>query len=233
MNDSKISIRDSSQHDDLKKLIDQLTKLSNKINEYLIEFEKKMQIDDKKSILNQLNSLIIQFNEVFKIAQNQYCLADQEIKKMYLEKIKQFFHTYKTHCENVTQKRNIYNILKRSSSIKEIEIDIDFEDENKHLLDYSKINTLTKNASLVVRKTDTFIKELEEEIKTKSIINPDEPGYQNYLQYQKIKKDLVRQNNLNTIKYITLFILLFAVIISILYYIIVENKIDEMLRFKD
>lgn len=233
MNDSKISIRDSSQHDDLKKLIDQLTKLSNKINEYLIEFEKKMQIDDKKSLLNQLNSLIIQFNEVFKIAQNQYCLADQEIKKMYLEKIKQFFHTYKTHCENVTQKRNIYNILKRSSSIKEIEIDIDFEDENKHLLDYSKINTLTKNASLVVRKTDTFIKELEEEIKTKSIINPDEPGYQNYLQYQKIKKDLVRQNNLNTIKYITLFILLFAVIISILYYIIVENKIDEMLRFKD
>lgn len=233
MNDSKISIRDTSQHDDLKKLIEQLTKLSNKINEYLIEFEKKMQIDDKKSILNQLNSLIIQFNEVFKIAQNQYCLADQEIKKMYLEKIKQFFHTYKTHCENVTQKRNIYNILKRSSSIKEIEIDIDFEDENKHLLDYSKINTLTKNASLVVRKTDTFIKELEEEIKTKSIINPDEPGYQNYLQYQKIKKDLVRQNNLNTIKYITLFILLFAVIISILYYIIVENKIDEMLRFKD
>ena len=233
MNDSKISIRDSSQHDDLKKLIDQLTKLSNKINEYLIEFEKKMQIDDKKSILNQLNSLIIQFNEVFKIAQNQYCLADQEIKKMYLEKIKQFFHTYKTHCENVTQKRNIYNILKRSSSIKEIEIDIDFEDENKHLLDYSKINTLTKNASLVVKKTDAFIKELEEEIKTKSIINPDEPGYQNYLQYQKIKKDLVRQNNLNTIKYITLFILLFAVIISILYYIIVENKIDEMLRFKD
>ena len=233
MNDSKISIRDTSQHDDLKKLIEQLTKLSNKINEYLIEFEKKMQIDDKKSILNKLNSLIIQFNEVFKIAQNQYCLADQEIKKMYLEKIKQFFHTYKTHCENVTQKRNIYNILKRSSSIKEIEIDIDFEDENKHLLDYSKINTLTKNASLVVRKTDTFIKELEEEIKTKSIINPDEPGYQNYLQYQKIKKDLVRQNNLNTIKYITLFILLFAVIISILYYIIVENKIDEMLRFKD
>ena len=150
MNDSKISIRDTSQHDDLKKLIEQLTKLSNKINEYLIEFEKKMQIDDKKYILNQLNSLIIQFNEVFKIAQNQYCLADQEIKKMYLEKIKQFFHTYKTHCENVTQKRNIYKILKRSSSIKEIEIDIDFEDENKHLLDYSKINTLTKNASLAI-----------------------------------------------------------------------------------
>ena len=88
------------------------------------------------------------------------------------------------------------------------------------------------NAEIIVKKTDIFIKDLEEELKTKSIINPDDPGYINYIQFQKVNQTLIRQNNINTIKYIGLIILLLAIIIFILYYVIVD-KIDDLLKFRD
>ena len=199
MNDSR---HEDSQKDELKKIMDHLTIISTKINMGLLEFEKKINIDDKKNVLNNLNSLLMQFQEIFKIAQNQYCMSSQDIKNLHLTNFKQFFRIYKTHCENIVQKRNIYNILKRSHTINEPQIDIDIGEENEHLLNYSKLNTLINNADIIVKKTDIFIKDLEEELKTKSIINPDEPGYLNYIQFQKMKRDLIRQNNINSIKYI-------------------------------
>ena len=229
MNDSR---HEDSQKDELKKIMDHLTIISTKINMGLLEFEKKINIDDKKNVLNNLNSLLMQFQEIFKIAQNQYCMSSQDIKNLHLTNFKQFFRIYKTHCENIVQKRNIYNILKRSHTINEPQIDIDIGEENEHLLNYSKLNTLINNADIIVKKTDIFIKELEEELKTKSIINPDEPGYLNYIQFQKMKRDLIRQNNINNIKYIFLVLLLLAVIVFILYYVIVD-KIDDLLKFKD
>ena len=229
MNDSK---HEDTQKDELKKIMDHLTIISTKINMGLLEFEKKINIDDKKNVLNNLNSLLMQFQEIFKIAQNQYCMSSQDIKNLHLTNFKQFFRIYKTHCENIVQKRNIYNILKRSHTINEQQIDIDIGEENEHLLNYSKLNTLINNADIIVKKTDIFIKELEEELKTKSIINPDEPGYLNYIQFQKMKRDLIRQNNINNIKYIFLVLLLLAVIVFILYYVIVD-KIDDLLKFKD
>ena len=229
MNDSK---HDDSQKDELKKIMDRLTILSTKINMGLLDFERKINIDEKKNVLNHLNSLLIQFQDIFKIAQNQYCISSQEIKKIHLTNFKQFFHIYKTHCENIVQKRNIYNILKRSYSIKEQKIDLDIGEENEHLLNYSKLNTIMNNAEMIVKKTDIFIKDLEEELKTKSIINPDDPGYINYVQFQKVKQTLIRQNNINNIKYIGLIILLLAIIIFILYYVIVD-KIDDLLKFRD
>ena len=229
MNDSR---HEDSQKDELKKIMDHLTIISTKINIGLLEFEKKINIDDKKNVLNNLNSLLMQFQEIFKIAQNQYCMSSQDIKNLHLTNFKQFFRIYKTHCENIVQKRNIYNILKRSHTINEPQIDIDIGEENEHLLNYSKLNTLINNADIIVKKTDIFIKGLEEELKTKSIINPDEPGYLNYIQFQKMKRDLIRQNNINSIKYIGLIILLLAIIIFILYYVIVD-KIDDLLKFKD
>ena len=232
MNDSKISKNDSSQGDDLKKIMEHLTILSSKINGGLLEFERKINLEEKKSVLNNLNSFLIQFQDIFKQLQSQFCISPQNIKKLHITKFKQFFHIYKTHCENITQKRNIFNILKRSDSIKEPEIDIDLGEENEHLLDFSKLNTLMNNADIVVKKTDAFIKDLEEELKTKNIINPDDPGYKNYLQFQKVKKNLIRQNNLNTIKYVSLIILLFGIIIFLLYYVIVD-RIDDILKFKD
>jgi hypothetical protein len=229
MNDSR---HEDSQKDELKKIMEHLTIISTKINMGLLEFEKKINIDDKKNVLNNLNSLLMQFQEIFKIAQNQYCMSSQDIKNLHLTNFKQFFRIYKTHCENIVQKRNIYNILKRSHTINEPQIDIDIGEENEHLLNYSKLNTLINNADIIVKKTDIFIKDLEEELKTKSIINPDEPGYLNYIQFQKMKRDLIRQNNINSIKYIGLIILLLAIIIFILYYVIVD-KIDDLLKFKD
>ena len=55
----------------------------------------------------------------------------------------------------------IWQPRKRRDSIKDPEIDIDLGEENEHLLDFSKLNTLMNNADLVVKKTDIFIKELE------------------------------------------------------------------------
>ena len=233
MNDSKISKNDSnSQNDEVKKIMDHLTILSSKINNSLLEFDRKINLDEKKTVLDKLNSLSIQFQDIFKLLQSQFLISPQEIKKLHITKFKQFFKIYKTHCENITQKRNLFNILKRRDSIKDPEIDIDLGEENEHLLDFSKLNTLMNNADLVVKKTDIFIKELEKELKTKSIINPDDPGYKNYLQFQKVKKNLIRQNNLNTIKYVALIVLLLAIIVFILYYVIVD-RIDDILKFKD
>ena len=232
MNDSKLSKNDNTTIDELKKIIDHLTILSTKINTSLLEFEKKLNLDDKKNVLNKLNSLLIQFTDIFKLAKNQYLISPQDIKKLHITKFKQFFHIYKTHCENITQKRNIYNILKRSESIKEGQINIDLGEENEHLLDFSKLNTLMNNAEIVVKKTDIFISELEEELKTKSIINPDDPGYQNYLQFQQTKQIIKRQNSINTFKYIFFIIVLLGIILSILYYVIVD-RIDDLLKFND
>lgn len=112
MNEYKQIKNDDSQSDELKILMDNLTILSNRINMKLLEFEKEINIEGKKLIINDLNSLLIKFQEMFKLVQNEYCLNSQEVKKLYLTKFKQFFRIYKTHCENIVQKRNIYNILK-------------------------------------------------------------------------------------------------------------------------
>ena len=232
MNESKINKNDNSSIDELAKIMDYLSILSTKINTCLLEFERKINLEDKKNVLNKLNSLLIKFTDIFKLAQNQYLISPQDIKKLHITKFKQFFRIYKTHCENIVQKRNIYNILKRSDSIKEEQINIDLGEENEHLLDFSKLNTLMNNAEIVVKKTDAFISDLEEELKSKSIINPDEPGYQNYLQFQKAKQNIIRQNNINTFKYIVLIIVLLGIIISILYYVIVD-RIDDIIKFKN
>ena len=194
MNESKINKNDNSSIDELTKIMDYLSILSTKINTCLLEFERKINLEDKKNVLNKLNSLLIKFTDIFKLAQNQYLISPQDIKKLHITKFKQFFRIYKTHCENIVQKRNIYNILKRSDSIKEEQINIDLGEENEHLLDFSKLNTLMNNAEIVVKKTDIFISDLEEELKSKSIINPDEPGYQNYLQFQKAKQNIILYN---------------------------------------
>ena len=232
MNESKINKNDNSSIDELAKIMDYLSILSTKINTCLLEFERKINLEDKKNVLNKLNSLLIKFTDIFKLAQNQYLISPQDIKKLHITKFKQFFRIYKTHCENIVQKRNIYNILKRSDSIKEEQINIDLGEENEHLLDFSKLNTLMNNAEIVVKKTDAFISDLEEELKSKSIINPEEPGYQNYLQFQKAKQNIIMQNNINTFKYIVLIIVLLGIIVSILYYVIVD-RIDDILKFKN
>ena len=232
MNESKSNKNDNTSIDELAKIMDYLTILSTKINTSLIEFERKIILEDKKDVLNKLNSLLIQFTDIFKLAQSQYLVSPHDIKQLHIAKFKQFFRIYKTHCENIVQKRNIYNILKRSESIKEDQINIDLGEENEHLLDFSKLNTLMNNAEIVVKKTDVFINELEEELKTKCIINEDDPGYKNYLQFQKAKQNIIRQNNINTFKYIILIIVFLGIIISILYYVIVD-KIDDLLKFKN
>ena len=75
MSDSRTSKGDSAPKDELKKIMDHLTILSSKINLSLVEFERKINIDEKKNVLNKLNSLVIQFKDIFKLAQNQYCIS--------------------------------------------------------------------------------------------------------------------------------------------------------------
>ena len=205
-------IKKDSKKDDLKKLLDNLTILSNKINMKLLEFDEKINLNEKKDIVNILNLLLIQFEKMFKSVQSQYIMSSEEIKKLHITKFKRFFRIYKTHCENIVQKRNLYNILKRSQGLsKNDTINIYLGEENAHLLDISK-------------------QELEEELKTNNIINPDDPGYKNYLLFQRAQMRMIRQNNLNNLKYMLIAISLIIIILVILYYVI-ANRIDDFVVF--
>ena len=101
----------NSQKDELKKLLDNLTILSNKINMNLLEFDEKINLNEKKEIVNKLNLLLIQFEKMFKLVQSQYIMSSEGIKKLHITKFKRFFRIYKTHCENIVQKRKIKNCL--------------------------------------------------------------------------------------------------------------------------
>jgi hypothetical protein len=59
-------------------------------------------------------------------------------------------------------------------------------------------------------------------LRNQSIINPDDPGYKNYLLFQRAKMKMIRQNNLNTLKYMLTAISLILIILVILYYVIVN-----------
>ena len=189
-------------------------------------------MDEKKEILNKLNLLLIQFEKMFKLVQNQYCISSQNIKKLHITKFKKFFRIYKTHCENIGQKRSLYNILKRSLCVSQNDVDLDLGEENEHLFDVSKLNTLLNNAKIITKKTDEYIEQLEELIKNSNMINPDDPGYKNYLSFQKSKMKMIRQNNINNAKYILIVVILIIVISIILYFVIV-NRIDDLLIFKE
>ena len=223
-------IKSNSQKDEIKKLLDNLTILSSKINMNLLEFDEKINLEDKKEIVNKLNLLLIQFEKMFKLVQSQYIMSSEGTKKLHITKFKRFFRIYKTHCENIVQKRNLYNILKRSQTSSNNDVDLDLGEENEHLLDISKLDTLLNNAKIITKKTDTFIQELEEELKKQSIINQDDPGYQNYLLFQKAKMKMIRQNNLNDLKYVLIAISIILIILVILYYVIV-NRIDDFSVF--
>ena len=225
------NLKRNSPKDELNKLLNNLTILSNKINNNLLEFDKQINLDDKKDILNELNLQLIQFEKMFKLVQNQYITSSEEIKKLHITKFKKFFRIYKTHSENIVQKRNLYNILKRGLAIpRNDDINIDLGEENAHLLDISKLDTFMNNAKIITKKTDVFIQELEKELRTKSIINPDEPGYQNYLLFQRTRNRMIRQNNLNNLKYMLITISIIIIILFILFYVF-ANKIDEFLVF--
>ena len=91
-------------------------------------------------------------------------MSSEEIKKLHITKFKKFFRIYKTHSENIVQKRNLYNILKRGLAVsKKDDINIDLGEENAHLLDISKLDTFMNNAKIITKKTDIFIQELEAE----------------------------------------------------------------------
>ena len=224
------NLKRNSQKDELKKLLDNLTILSNKINMNLLEFDEKINLNEKKEIVNKLNLQLIQFEKMFKLVQNQYIMSSEFIKKLHITKFKRFFRIYKTHCENIVQKRNLYNILKRSQTSLNNDIDLDLGEENEHLLDISKLDTLLNNAKIITKKTDIYIQELEEELRNQSIINPDDPGYKNYLLFQRAKMKMIRQNNLNTLKYMLTAISLILIILIILYYVIV-NSMDDISIF--
>jgi hypothetical protein len=224
------NLKENNQKDELNKLLNNLTILSNKINNNLLEFDKQINLDDKKDILNELNLQLIQFEKMFKLVQNQYITSSEEIKRLHITKFKKFLWIYKTHCENIVQKRNLYNILKRGLAITGSGINIDLGEENAHLLDISKLDTFMNNAKIITNKTDIFIQELEEELRTKSIINQDEPGYQNYLLFQRTRDRMIRQNNLNNLKYSLVAISIIIIILVILYYVI-ANRIDDFLVF--
>ena len=223
------NLKRNSQKDELNKLLNNLTILSNKINNNLLEFDKQINLDEKKDILNELNLQLIQFEKMFKLVQNQYITSSEEIKKLHITKFKKFFRIYKTHSENIVQKRNLYNILKRGISRND-DINIDLGEENAHLLDISKLDTFMNNAKIITKKTDIFIQELEEELKKKSIISPDEPGYKNYLLFQRTRNRMIRQNNLNNLKFMLITISIIIIILVILYYVI-ANRIDDFLVF--
>jgi hypothetical protein len=220
----------NSQKDELKKLLDNLTILSNKINMNLLEFDEKINLNEKKEIVNKLNLLLIQFEKMFKLVQSQYIMSSEGIKKLHITKFKRFFRIYKTHCENIVQKRNLCKILKRSQTSLNNDIDLDLGEENEHLLDISKLDTLLNNAKIITKKTDTFIQELEEDLRNQSIINKDDPGYKNYLLFQRAKVKMIRQNNLNNLKYMLIAISLILIILVILYYVIV-NSMDDISIF--
>ena len=223
-------LRSSSLKDDLKLKLDNLTILSNDITMNLQEFDKKIYLKEKRKILFQLNIQSEQFKNLYKEIQKQFCIVPQEIKKLHVKKLKEFFHIHRAHCENITQKRNIYNTLIRSYSFKNPQIDIDLGDDNKHLFDFSKIDTVMRNAETISKNTDEFIKKLEEELKTKSIIEEDDPGYQHYKKFEEIRKNLIRENNITTFKYVALAVVLTVVIVSILYYVIFD-KSEEIFNF--
>ena len=115
----------------------------------LLEFDEKINLNEKKDIVNILNLLLIQFEKMFKSVQSQYIMSSEEIKKLHITKFKRFFRIYKTHCENIVQKRNLYNILKRSQGLsKNDTINIDLGEENAHLLDISKLD-IPENVCIV------------------------------------------------------------------------------------
>ena len=222
----------NSHNDELKKLLDNLTILSSKINNNLLEFDKKINLDEKKEIINKLNLLLIQFEKMFKLVQNQYCISSENIKKLHITKFKKFFRIYKTHTENIGQKRSLYNILKRSYGIAKDDINIDLDEDNEHLFDFSKLNTLLNNAKIITKKTDEYIEQIEELLKQSYIINQDDLGYKNYLSFQKAKMKKIRQNNINNGKYILIFVIL-LIVISIILYFVIANRIDDLLIFKE
>ena len=221
----------SNLKDELKAKLDNLTILSNNITMNLQEFDKKIYLKEKRKILFQLNIQSEQFKNLYQEIQNQFCIVPQEIKKLHVNKIKKFFKIHKTHCENITQKRNIYNTLIRSYSFKNPQIDIDLGDDNKHLFDFSKIDTVMRNAETISKSTDEFIKKLEEDLKAKSIIEEDDPGYQHYRKFEETRKNLIRENNITTIKYVIIVVLLSTIIILILYYVIFD-KSEEIFNFR-
>ena len=53
------NLKRNSQKDELNKLLNNLTILSNKINNNLLEFDKQINLDEKKDILNELNKQLI------------------------------------------------------------------------------------------------------------------------------------------------------------------------------
>ena len=224
------NLKKNSKKDELNILLDNLTILSNKINMNLLEFEEKINLDEKEEIVNALNKLLIQFEKMFKLVQSQYIMSSQEFKKLHITKFKKFFRIYKTHCENILQKRNLCNILKRSQTILDNDINLDLGEENAHLLDISKLDTLMNNAKIITQKTDIYIQQLEEELKMENIINPDEPGYQNYLSFQKSKIRMIRQYNLNNFKYMLITISIIIILLFFLYYVI-ANGFDDLLVF--
>ena len=224
------NLKKNSKKGELNILLDNLTILSNKINMNLLEFEEKINLDEKEEIVNTLNELLIQFEKMFKLVQSQYIMSSQEVKKLHITKFKKFFRIYKTHCENILQKRNLCIILKRSQTILDNDINLDLGEENAHLLDISKLDTLMNNAKIITQKTDIYIQQLEEELKMENIINPDEPGYQNYLSFQKSKIRMIRQNNLNNFKYMLITISIIIILLFFLYYVI-ANGFDDLLVF--
>lgn len=222
----------SPQTNQLKSTLEKLSFFSNSIKLHFQEFDQKTELLEKSKVLSYLKQLLKNFEDLFKLAQDQYNISPQNIKKKHFDEFKEFFKISKHLNEDFIQKRSIYQTLQKSQSIRNIQVDIDFGEEKKKVLGFSKIRTLLNNASDVVDQTDLFIKEMEEEMKSQKFVDMDDIGYKHFLEIKKEKEKENKEYRFNLIKFFTYGILIVAVIIIILDYVI-EDKIEDLLHFNE
>lgn len=209
----------TSPSDKLKETENVLSILSTNIVYNIQQFDKTLSLDAKKKIIDELERLILKYDTLNKKQKEEFYISNT--KSEYKKCLQQNTKNYKEFYDHFTQRKNIYQILSmRNNSFIAPQLSIDLGEVNKHSLDYSKIKTVLQDAKSTYETTKKYIEELENDIKGKPLIAPDDPAYQSYLSYMKAKKEMIIKQKRNYFKYAILILVGLVILIGLLYIII-------------
>ena len=205
-----------------EKLVDTenlLNIIQNNIIYYLQQFDKQLSLSEKKKTLDQLDRLLLKYETQNKKAKEEFYIASRSEKSQYKRALKESTKQYKKLCNDITERKNLYQVLSiRSTSFITPHLNIDLGEQNQHSLDYSKLKTVIKEAKDIYSETVEYLKELEQDIKEKPLIEQDDPAYRSYLNYMKMKKEMLIKERRNYVKYSIFCLVGLGLLIGVLYF---------------
>ncbi|MCQ2815720.1 MAG: hypothetical protein MJ252_00490 [archaeon] len=205
----------------------QIEILSTSIKFLLNKFDETAVLKEKKKCLDELKVLLEKYNKLNEKVKSNFYTSSTSVRRTLKKKLTLSHLDVKNFNELYSEKENLYKILsekKEEETKEENPLSFELDETNLNILDYSRTKMIFDEAESTYNENEEFIKNIQNLIQEKPIIDPNDEAYKSYLKFTTLKNELSKENRIKKIKKCVLGFILFLIILGICLFIFVEEE---------